>query len=213
MRKYNPLLINESSLSRVWSQVTIHDSGTISAWRYARNCGEGPIYTRNEKEEMNSKLKAQLLVKGYGVTPIQGVGYENYKTSMEREVKEDSFIVIDLNDSGKLKQDLIKLGMQYEQDAISFSKPNGEYHLISTNTCLHGYPGKGKIGVEIRLGSPFFGKKGEFFSRVNGRPFVFESVQGNTHYGLKGLSISEIRSLKHLAEEADKIQYNTCNLK
>lgn len=203
----------ESSLSRIWKQTTEHESGTISAFRYASNCGEGVIYTKKQNQDRNAKLKSQLLTLGYGVTAIDGVYIENYGSDKEIEVKEDSFIVIDIKDKGNLKKDLIKLGGQYEQDSITFSKPSGEYYLISTNICPNGYPGKGKIGVELKLGKSFFGQKGEFHSKIRGRPFVFmESALNYRIDILSNYSISEIRSIKKLAEEADKINYNICKM-
>ena len=174
-----PVSINESSLSWVWRHVTEHDSGTISAFRYAADCGEGKVYSLSENKKRNSALKAKLLSMGYGVTEINGVYIENYRSANERPVKEQSFLVIDLKDGGNLKKDLIKLGAAFDQDSITFSRPNGDYFLISTNTCPNGYPGHGRIGVENKLGKPMFGKKGEFHSMVNGRPFVFESAHNN----------------------------------
>lgn len=209
MKRYKDL--KESSLSRIWKHVTEHESGTISAFRYASNCGEGDIYSKKQNKDRNAKLKSQLLSLGYGVTAIDGVYIENYKSPDAIEVKEDSYIVIDLKDKGKLKQDLIKLGKQYEQDSITFSKPSGEYYLISSNTCPQGYPGQGKVGVEIKLGKSFFGQDGEFHSKINGRPFVFKESNQRLNV-LTDYSISEIRSIKHMAEEANKINYKNCSL-
>lgn len=169
-------LLKESSLSRVWKHSQEHDTGTISAFRYAKDCGEGEVYNLELNKKNSTELKQKLLSLGYGVTLVKGTYIENFKTGNEKEVQEDSYLVVDLKDTGNLKDDLIKLGKKYEQDSITFSKPNGEYYLISSNNCPGGYPGKGKIGVEIKLGKPLFGKNGEFFSKVNGRPFVFESI-------------------------------------
>ena len=73
------------------------------------------------------------------------------------------------------------------------------YYLISTNECEEGYPGVGKIGVEVKLGKPIFGKDGEFHSKVNGRPFVFEDIYDRQETLLKK-SISEIRSFTEFAK-------------
>jgi len=200
IKKYKGLY-KESSLSRIWKHVIEHDSGTISAFRYASNCGNGEIYSKKQNKDRNAKLKVQLLSLGYGVTSIDGVYIENYKTSDAVEVREESFIVIDIKDKGNLKKDLIRLGKQYEQDSITYSKPNGDYYLISSNECPNAYPGNGKIGVEVKLGKPFFGSDGEFHSKINGRPFVFKECLLKRIDVLSNYSISEIRSIKHLAEE------------
>jgi hypothetical protein len=187
--------LNESSLSRVWKHATEHETGTITAFRYAKECGEGEKYTKSENKKRNVALKAKLMALGYGVTSIAGTYIENFKSDNEIEVKEDSFLVVDLKDAGNLKKDLVKLGTMFEQDSITFSKPSGEYVLISTNKCPKGYPGEGRIGVEVKLGKPLFGKKGEFHSKVNGRPFVFESIK-NRLIKLTDYPPTEIRSFK-----------------
>ena len=55
--------------------------------------------------------------------------------------------------------------------------------MISTNECPEGYPGFGKIGVEVKLGKPHFGKANkdteEFFSKIRGRGFVFKGIGEN----------------------------------
>lgn len=192
--------ILESSLSRVWKQSQEHDTGTITAFRYAPECGKGKPYTKSENKARNAKLKAKLLSMGYGVTAIAGTYIENYNTDDEIEVKEDSFLVVDLKDTGRLKKDLIKLGSMFDQDSITYSKKTGEYFLISTNTCPNGYPGSGKIGVEVKLGKSMFGKSGEFHSKVNGRPFIFEGCERDNLELLTDYPPTEIRSIKKLSE-------------
>jgi len=209
MIRYNGL--KESSLSRIWKHVKEHDSGTITAFRSALDCNEGKKLSKSENKKRNSLLKAQLLSRGYGVTAIDGVYIENYGTSDEKKVKEESFIVVDLKDKKKLKKDLIELGQQYEQDSITFSKPSGEYYLISTNNCEKGHPGRGKVGVEVKLGKPFFGKDGEFHSKISGRPFVFVEGSIKNIQKITDFFPTEIRSIKALAEEADKNKYE-CSL-
>jgi hypothetical protein len=86
--------------SSVWKHTQEHDSGIITAFRY---------------KNRNAKLKAKLLSKGYGVALIN-----------EKEVKEDSFLVVDLKDTGKLEQDLRRLGEEFEQDSIIFQERGGE---------------------------------------------------------------------------------------
>lgn len=188
--------LNESSLSRVWNHVTKHDSGTISAFRYAKDCGNGEVFSKKENMNRNAILRAKLLNDGYGVTPIKGVHIENYNSDNEIEVAEHSFLVVDLKDVGNLKKDLIKFGSKFEQDSITYSKMNGDYYVIGTNNCSKSYPGFKK---EIKLGKSLFGKKGTFHSKINGRPFVFENLNMNV-IKLSDLSIPEIRSVKNLCE-------------
>jgi len=192
--------LNESSLSRVWRQTQEHDSGTISAYRDARDCGDGVKYTKSEKQKRNNILASRLERMGYGITKIKGTYIENYGSDNEVPVKEESFLVIDLKDKGTLKNDLISLGTEFDQDSITYSKSSGEYYIISTNECPNGYPGNGRIGVENKLGKSMFGKKGEFYSKVNGRPFVFESIQNRIRTILDHTP-TEMRSVRHFSEQ------------
>ena len=193
--------IEESSLSRLWKHSKEHETGTISAFRYAKDCNEGEPFTKSENKKNSSILKAKLLKLGYGVTKVAGTYIENYGTPKAREVAEESYLVVDIKDSKKLKKDLISLGSEFDQDSITFSKPSGEYYLISSNKCPDGYPGNGKIGVEIKLGKPLFGENGEFFSKINGRPFVFKSVNENVA-SLTDYDIGAIRTFTELAESS-----------
>ena len=165
--------LTESSLSRIYNQAKEHDSGTISAFRSKRDCNTGEVYTKKENLARSKTLKRDLLALGYGVTKIAGTYIENYGTKNAIEVKEESYIVIDLKDQNNLLADLKKLGLKYEQDSVTFQKLNDTYQLVGTNKCPDGYPGYGK---KVKLGKPIYGKDGEFHSKVNGRPFVFESI-------------------------------------
>ena len=154
---------NESSLSRLYKHYQEHDSGTISGYR-----GEN---TKAENQENNKKLKNFLLANGYSVTQIQGSYEETDPKGNKKVVKEMSFIVIDINDTGKLKKVLTDAGKRFQQEAVTFSEKGGDYHLIMCST-----------GEEFKLGSPMFGKDGKIISKEKGRPFIFaESKEMNNH--------------------------------
>jgi len=173
-------LMNESSLSRIYAHTRKHDFGTITAFRSARDCGNGEKYTKAENLKRNKSLLAKLRAKGYGVTKIKGSYIENYGSKNAKEVGENSFFVVDLKDSGNLKKDLLALGEEFEQDSIIYGKADSAGVLIGTNNCPDGYPGYRK---EVSQGGAIFGKTGQFMSRIKGRPFVFaESVEIITEY-------------------------------
>jgi len=197
--KTNKRQIAESSLSRIWKQTQEHESGTISAFRSARDCNQGEEFSKSENKKNSKILKAKLLKAGFGVTKIDGTYIENFKSDNEIEVKEESYLVVNIKDKKNFKQKLIELGSEFEQDSITYQNKDGVYYLISTNECEEGYPGFGKIGVEVKLGKPIFGKDGEFHSKVNGRPFVFEDIDDRQETLLKK-SISEIRSFTEFAK-------------
>ena len=190
--------ITESSLSRLWKHSQEHDYGTITAFRYAPECGEGTPYTKKENLQRNKSLLAKLRSKGYGVTSIKGSYIENYGKATAREVGENSFFVADMQDKGRLKKDLLALGEEFDQDSIIFGDKGKSGALFGTNKCPEGYPGYGKKLVQ---GGAIFGKEGEFMSRVNGRPFVFtEALHTSlTYYGVSRFP-TELRGSVKLAK-------------
>lgn len=156
---------NESSLARLYKHYKEHDSGTISGYR-----GEN---TKEENQENNKKLKNYLLANGYSMAQIQGTYEETDSKEDKKVIKEMSFIVIDINDTGKLKKVLTTAGKRFKQEAITFSEKGGNYFLISC------YDEK-----EIKLGSPMFGKDGKIISKISGRPFIFteaEEIDNHTY--------------------------------
>jgi hypothetical protein len=172
-----------------------HDTGTITAYRDFAECGDGERYTSKQKNVMNRFLKSKLLKRGYGVTKVKGSWFENGDT----EVNEASFFVVDLKDSGNLKSDLIALGTEFDQDAITFAEVGGDFYAVSTNECEESWPGFGKIGKEEKLGSPKFGKTGiNGFSRVNNRAFVFEGYKVVEQETLSSHTPTSIRSIMHI---------------
>ena len=188
--------ITESSLSRLWKHSQEHDYGTITAFRYAPECGEGTPYTKKENLQRNKSLLAKLRSKGYGVTSIKGSYIENYGKATAREVGENSFFVADLQDKGRLKKDLLALGEEFDQDSIIFGDKGKSGALFGTNKCPEGYPGYGKKLVQ---GGAIFGKEGEFMSRVNGRPFVFSESVETQAYGVSRFP-TELRGSVKLAK-------------
>ena len=173
MKRYKKF-INESSLSRLWKHNKEHDAGALTAFRKGPECGDGEEYTKKQNAQRNKSLLAKLKTKGYGVTKLHGSYPEGGKTT-----KEISYFVVDLDDTGKLEKDLRKLGQEFEQDSILFI-PKGaiagdaKAYLIGTNRCDNNWLGFGKKEVfnRGRMGydSPIY------TSKVNGRPFIFESV-------------------------------------
>jgi len=186
--------LSESSLSRVQRQWSEHDTGTITAFRDNKDCGTGEKYTTKSKKARNAVLKAKLLKRGFGVTKVQGSWYE----SGDKLVNEESFFVTDLKNTGKLKKELIVLGIEFEQDAITYADKGGDYYAISTNECGDAWPGFGKLRKSAKLGKPVFGKSGlDGFSKVNGRAFVFKE---STILTKLDHSPTHIRSIQHIDE-------------
>lgn len=193
--------LNESGLNRVFQSTQKHDFGMITAYRYATECGEGEIYSYAQKQQRNKSLLMKLRAARFSVTAIRGSYIENYGSNNAKEISENSFLVVDINDRGDLKEVLLKLGEEFEQDSILFGSAGGSGTLIGTNHCPNAYPG---YHVEVPQGGAVFGKTGEFMSRVKDRPFVFSESVEYKHYGVVNTP-TEIRSLvenskKHWSE-------------
>jgi len=169
--------LNESGLSRLREHMLKHDSGTITAFRSAEDCGEGESLSKKNNKARNKVLLANLRKEGYGITKVKGSYIENYGSEDAQEVGEEVFFVVDINDKGNLRQKLMELGEKFEQDSILYIPAGAkEGQLIGTNNCPDGYPGYHRVE---NLSNPVFGKSGEFMTKVRGRPFILESVINN----------------------------------
>lgn len=167
--------INESSLSRVVHHMEQHDCGTITAFRSKEGCGEEGArkYTKSDNKKRNRQLIAILHSLGYDTTAVDGTYVENFGRPNAVEVKEDVYFVVDVNDDGSLRQDLMRLGEQFDQDSVMFIPKGGESaELIGTNHCPDVYPGYHNVQP---YGSRSVGKPGQFMTKVRNRPFMFES--------------------------------------
>ncbi len=166
--------LNESGLARLAKHMEEHDCGTITAFRSREGCG-GPQdkpYTKSDNQKRNRQLYANLQMKGYLVTAVHGAYIENYNTPNAKEVRENVYFVVDGKDTGHLREDLINLGGKYQQDSILYIPKGGRGSiLIGTNDCEQAYPGFGK---EIKYNDRKMGGKGEFMTKIGGRPFIFE---------------------------------------
>ncbi len=115
-----------------------------------------------ENYERNRQLKAVLLNKGYGVTDVDGTYVEDFGTDAAKEVKEDSFFVVNLKNDPNFKDTITGLGEHFCQDSVLFVPRGGEQsYLIGTNDA--DFPG---YGNEEETGEFLGGKEGEFMTRV-----------------------------------------------
>jgi len=176
--------LNESGLSRIWTHMKEHDCGIISAERYSPTCGNGKPYTNKENLQRTRSLASKLHDKRYDITSIKGSYIENFESDDAKEVDETVFLVVDVNNSGKLFDDLKQLGEQFEQDSIMFipkygSQDNVKSILFGTNRCPNGYPG---YGISKTYTQRLLGGYGQFFTKVKNRPFVFKEDLQLEHY-------------------------------
>jgi len=168
----NTYLINEASMVRLYQHTVERNIGIISASRGR--------YTKSENLDRSRKLESDIRASGFGFYRLEGHYIEGYKTDKAKDVKERCYLVIGekMADNGNLKGILKKLGSKYNQDSILYKPYNDKKaYLIGTQaTDEEGnsvdFPG---LGREVSVGEFKPMKVGEFYSRMKGKPFVFES--------------------------------------
>ena len=147
-------VLGESSLSRIMSQRSSHDTGCITAFRYK--------IPEERARKLNAKLNQILQNKGYGTTFVDGYYQEQ---EMEKASKEQSIFVVDLKDDGKLKQTLIALGTQFGQESILFKPAGQSAYLIRTSQRANGKESE-------RSTATTWGKRdGAAWTEIKNRPF------------------------------------------
>lgn len=190
MIEFNSTEPSESSLSRIWRQVSEHDSGCISGWRKNNS--------PQQNNSNNSEISAYLIEKGYSVTEIDKV-YKDLIGEQEKKDKENSFFVVDIKDTGMLKNDLAALGKRYEQESILIIPRGGMGAYLVGKHPDGAFPA---YAQEEALGNlKFDNLKREYCSRVVNKPFTFENAQPATFYGRWG----RYAIAKRVAKELDEI--------
>jgi beta-glucosidase/6-phospho-beta-glucosidase/beta-galactosidase len=166
-------MLDEASLVRLWQHTQERNIGIITAYR-----GRYPV---SENKKRNSQLQAEIRSAGFGFYKVEGRYIEGYGSEVSKDVKEQAFLVIGEkgNDNGKLKGILKKFGTKYDQDSILYKSFDGKGMLIGTQDKDEDgnaveFPGMGK---EISVGDFKPMKVSQFYSRMKGKPFVFEAYQ------------------------------------
>lgn len=151
----------ESSLTRISQHIQNNQCAIIS--------GERDILSKNQNSLRNKSLKKDLLDLGYSVTPAKGVYLEYYKSPLERPVKEESFFVSNINNASNFFFNIKKLSYKYDQESVLLIEPGGMGWLFGTSFDSDFLD----FGQKEFIGYFKPGKKGEFMTMINGRPFIF----------------------------------------
>lgn len=165
--------LNEASMARLWKHTEERNIGIVTAFRGR--------YTIQENRKRNSQLQNDIRSAGFGFYKATGHYIEGYGSAASNDVHEEVFLVIGDkgDDKGRLKGFLKKAGTKYNQDSVFFKSFNDTAVLIGTQSSDEegrpvAFPG---MGVEHKLG-PFQPMKiGQFYTKMRGRPFVFESYE------------------------------------
>ena len=186
--------LKESSLSRLYRHMQEHDSAALSAFRNE--------FTKKENLERNRELKAELLGRGYGVTRIVGSYIENFETPKAVEVAEESFFVSNRKDDEDFKDEIAKLGEDFDQDSVLIV-PKGAEDAYLLGTSPEGeFP---QYGKEESVGALKMGDEAEFMSRVSGRPYTFSPKDLNEELETyENLSRNSKMAVKSIVERRNK---------
>ncbi len=206
----------DKSLNGIWEYNLKHDCGVIGAFKFnKKDSNKLKEFKENTREykrfEMNlkqndRKLTATLMYLGYYVIRMYA------KELLDGISKIEGFGIVDFNDKGKLKADLISLGIEYEQDSILFA-PKGSVsdnlaYIYGLSNSKNSFIKKDDI-LEFNIEEN--NAKGEVFSYyINGKPFVFDEMAGfkiekpTTGFGLWAFNNAINRSWLKRRDELNK---------
>lgn len=136
--------LDESSLSRIYSQNKDRNFGTITAWR--KDLTNGKQAELNA--ENNKKLRSMIHAAGYGTVSLHG----RYEEDGDGHVKEHSFGVIGKagDDGGELLRHMKGWGRHFGQDTILHKQHDTDdayLHATNDKSWVKNEPeGKFKVG-------------------------------------------------------------------
>ena len=194
-KNWQTFLINEAGLAKIRQDMLDFDTAFITAFRGDINDKSMCAYVPpskdvSERSKMGKKgitnrrnnkdLSAYILSRGYGLKNVQGSYIENFGSidpeKIPREVKENSFFVVNLNNDPQFFDEIIDLGKRYCQDSVILVPKGGEAFLYGTNNT---YPG---LDQKETVGKFMGGETGEFMSRIGGRPFIMKEDEETKVY-------------------------------
>lgn len=149
-------VMGESSLSRVQKWRAEHDTAAMATARFNKPKEQA----KREKYELQEWLRAN----GYAYTKFDGYYREQ---EMPQASREDSLLIVDINDKGNLKELIQQLGAKYGQESVLF-RPKGadsKSMLIKTTP-----KGMGKETPQAS-GTDYGKKGGAAWSEIGGRAF------------------------------------------
>jgi len=172
-----PMIISETSLNRIEKWINEKQIAGISAFREKLenvtpktylDFEKGHIYTKKQNIKRNMLLKSALLKLGYGATLVPGMSIER-----DRKVKEQSFVVVNLEDDPNFKENLLALGEAFNQDTVLFKDKNDDdAYLVGTNAV--GY------GIETPIGPFHENVPADFMSFIKNKGVAFGKKEDMT---------------------------------
>lgn len=171
-------IISESSLSRVWQHVEKDTQfGVLSASRSEN--------TKVENDLNHLNLKKQVRELGYGYIEMKGGFVETLDDGNKLEVEENSLFIPKIS-----KNEIMKLGTDYDQDTILFRDSDGFYEIGTSKRMGIGKiiskfkssNGRENLDFTIELLKRLFSslKKGSH----KDKKFLFKKVSEKIHTGM-----------------------------
>ena len=128
----------------------------------------------DEKKLRNRILKEELRSHLFGVTPVSGV-----YTDKNGSYNEDSFLVVNLNDSPSFKETLFEISEKFNQDSFLYKGKGDEGAvLIHTNESHHKY----NYGEPEPAGKFYENVLGDMMSCINNKGVAFITEENKSMY-------------------------------
>lgn len=127
-------------MTGLYQYILAHDCAIITSFRNSDEKSD------QENYETNRQLRAYLLNKRCGLTPITGLYIEDYNTEIAKEVREGSYFVVNLDNDVNFENNIKKLGKLYNQDTVILIDKGGQStYLYRINN--EGFQGHNKISL------------------------------------------------------------------
>lgn len=182
--------INESDLKKIESYLMKHDCAVVSSFKDERD----EFISIDIPEEVkciienigrNKSLSAALLYFNYGVAIVQKSLIENYLKNNFFQVLEDSFFVVNINNTSDFKETITELGKIFcQENILIMEKGGGNNYLVGTSNSINpdsqNITTLGKFTLNINPDIIRLDKKREFFietfksSQINSKRIITE---------------------------------------
>jgi len=131
-------------MTGLYQYILAHDCAIITSFRNSDEKSD------QENYESNRQLKAYLLNKRCGLTPITSLYIEDYNTEIAKEVREGSYFVVNLDNDVNFENNIKKLGKLYNQETVILIDKGGQStYLYRINN--EGFQGHNKISLLGKL--------------------------------------------------------------
>lgn len=174
---------NASNTSRIYAKLKKGATGAIAFYRVE--------FSHAENLKRQRSLYAKLITKTntFSVTTIHGSYIETMDSVDHDELATVTFFVsqkYDGNDNGRLKDILVSLGKEFDQESVLSMPFEGAAQIIGTT---HREKSSPKFDEALTIDSFSFGKASEYLDKINKRLFVIADIQDPANWlGRWGLS-------------------------